>query len=231
MEGPRHRCADSVQAGQGDPHENHQDRFSVPTTRSRGTAGGGIEPYLPKSHLNMWVAPLQGGLLGYAQFPGGPHATDGVVITYRGVRHERNCRSPVQQRAHGHTRSRPLPEPPSHLGRHARLQRLRPVPDTPNCAGPNFGMPTWPIITCNNGPNGDMFVNYMDYTDDAGDGHVHCATSSPNADRTGNRAQRLDVGRCRASRGTENARPTIRCLPRRGCASSRRIRPDEQFPS
>ena len=34
--------------------------------------------------------------------------------------------------------------------------------------GPNFGMPAFPVITCNNGPNGDMFMNYMDYTDDAG---------------------------------------------------------------
>ena len=41
------------------------------------------------------------------------------------------------------------------------------VADTPNCAGPNFGEPTFPVITCGNGPNGDMFVNYMDYTDDA----------------------------------------------------------------
>ena len=40
--------------------------------------------------------------------------------------------------------------------------------DTPNCAGPNTGMPSFPHITCNNGPNGDMFVNYMDYTDDPG---------------------------------------------------------------
>src|SRR5438094_572655 len=40
------------------------------------------------------------------------------------------------------------------------------VADTPNCAGPNFGTPSWPVVTCNNGPNGDMFVNYMDYTDD-----------------------------------------------------------------
>jgi hypothetical protein len=41
------------------------------------------------------------------------------------------------------------------------------VPDTPNCAGPNTGTPSFPTITCNNGPNGDMFVNYMDYTDDS----------------------------------------------------------------
>ncbi len=24
------------------------------------------------------------------------------------------------------------------------------------------------MVTCNNGPNGDMFMNYMDYTDDNG---------------------------------------------------------------
>ncbi len=42
------------------------------------------------------------------------------------------------------------------------------VADTPNCAGPNTGMPVFPVVTCNNGPNGDMFMNYMDYTDDAG---------------------------------------------------------------
>jgi hypothetical protein len=31
-------------------------------------------------YLNIWVCTLDGGLLGYAQFPGGPKATDGVVI-------------------------------------------------------------------------------------------------------------------------------------------------------
>ena len=41
------------------------------------------------------------------------------------------------------------------------------VADTPNCEGPNTGSPTFPVITCSNGPNGDMFMNYMDYTDDA----------------------------------------------------------------
>jgi hypothetical protein len=41
------------------------------------------------------------------------------------------------------------------------------VADTPNQAGPNFGCPTFPHTSCSNGPNGDMFVNYMDYVDDA----------------------------------------------------------------
>ena len=41
------------------------------------------------------------------------------------------------------------------------------VSDTPRAQMPNYGKPTWPHITCNNGPNGDMFMNYMDYVDDA----------------------------------------------------------------
>jgi hypothetical protein len=40
------------------------------------------------------------------------------------------------------------------------------VADTPNAAGPNYGKPTFPHISCHNGPNGDMFMNYMDYVDD-----------------------------------------------------------------
>jgi hypothetical protein len=40
------------------------------------------------------------------------------------------------------------------------------VDDTPNAEAPNFGKPTFPHVSCNNGPNGDMFMNYMDYSDD-----------------------------------------------------------------
>ncbi|HEY4295512.1 MAG TPA: M43 family zinc metalloprotease, partial [Paraburkholderia sp.] len=41
------------------------------------------------------------------------------------------------------------------------------VDDTPNAEGPNYGTPAFPKISCQNGPNGDMFMNYMDYVDDA----------------------------------------------------------------
>jgi len=40
------------------------------------------------------------------------------------------------------------------------------VTDTPNQYGPNGGKPTFPHVTCNNAPHGDMFMNYMDYVDD-----------------------------------------------------------------
>ena len=40
------------------------------------------------------------------------------------------------------------------------------MPDTPNQASENYGEPTFPHISCNNGPNGDLFMDYMDYVDD-----------------------------------------------------------------
>ena len=117
-------------------------------------------------YLNIWVCQLSGGLLGYAQFPGGPPKTDGVVITHTGFGTKGTASKPF------------------HLGRTATHEighwlNLRHiwgdtedcsgsdlVADTPNAEGPNFGTPSFPKISCNNGPNGDMFMNYMDYVDD-----------------------------------------------------------------
>jgi hypothetical protein len=41
------------------------------------------------------------------------------------------------------------------------------VDDTPPAQAPNYGKPDFPHVSCSNGPNGDMFMNYMDYVDDA----------------------------------------------------------------
>lgn len=127
---------------------------------------GGIPPVTPKTHLNMWVCALTGGLLGYAQFPGGPSATDGVVINYRAFGTMGTAQAPFHK---GRTATH-------EVGHYFNLRHIwgdtpdcagtDMAADTPNCAGPNTGTPTWPVVTCNNGPNGDMFMNYMDYTDD-----------------------------------------------------------------
>jgi len=129
-------------------------------------SGGGIAPFEPKTHMNMWVCALSGGLLGYAQFPGGPQATDGVVINYRAFGTTGTAQVPFNK---GRTATH-------EVGHYLNLRHIwgdTPdcsgsdlVADTPNCAGPNFGAPAWPVVTCNNGPNGDMFMNYMDYVDD-----------------------------------------------------------------
>lgn len=140
--------------------------FSHDDGVKRGTSGG-IAPFQPRTHLNFWICPLGGGLLGYAQFPGGPVNTDGVVINYRAFGTMGTAESPFNR---GRTATH-------EVGHYFNLRHIwgdTPdcsgsdlVADTPNCAGPNFGTPAFPVVTCNNGPNGDMFVNYMDYTDDA----------------------------------------------------------------
>ena len=133
----------------------------------KSQATGGSDAWPADRYLNMWVCQLSGGLLGYAQFPGGPAATDGVVI-----RHS----------AFGTTGTA---APPFHLGRTAtheighwlNLNHIwgddgtgcsgtDNVADTPNQGGSNTGTPTFPHVSCSNGPNGDMFMNYMDYVDD-----------------------------------------------------------------
>ena len=131
-------------------------------------ATGGIAPFQPDTHLNLWVCPLTGGLLGYAQFPGGPPLTDGVVINVSAFGTIGTAQNPFDK---GRTATH-------EIGHYFNLRHIwgdtpdcsgsDMVADTPNCAGPNSGMPVFPVVTCNNGPNGDMFMNYMDYTDDAG---------------------------------------------------------------
>ena len=91
----------------------------------KSSASGGADPWPSAKYLNLWVCSLGGGLLGYAQFPGGPAATDGVVILNTGVRHERHGEGAVQPRPHRDARDRPLAEPAPHLGRHAALRRHR----------------------------------------------------------------------------------------------------------
>jgi hypothetical protein len=128
---------------------------------------GGVKAYQPQKNLNLWVCALTGGLLGYAQFPGGPAATDGVVIDWRAFGTKGTAAAPFDQ---GRTAVH-------EVGHYLNLRHIWGdtedcsgtdfVADTPNAAGPNYGRPKFPSVTCNNGPNGDMFVNYMDYVDDA----------------------------------------------------------------
>ncbi|WP_230413103.1 zinc metalloprotease [Paraburkholderia antibiotica] len=134
----------------------------------KAASTGGADAWPATKYLNLWVCPLDGGLLGYAQFPGGPAATDGVVILYTAFGTLGAAAAPFDL---GRTASH-------EIGHWLNLRHIWGddgngcngsdfVDDTPNQAGPNFGKPAFPHVTCSNGPNGDMFMNYMDYVDDA----------------------------------------------------------------
>jgi hypothetical protein len=133
------------------------------------SADGGVDPWPTDRYLNMWVCRLSGGLLGYAQFPGGPAETDGVVILHSAFGTTGTASAPFDL---GRTTTH-------EVGHYLNLFHIwgddgtgcggtDEVDDTPNAAGPNFGVPTFPHVTCNNGPDGDLFYDYMDYTDDRG---------------------------------------------------------------
>ena len=128
---------------------------------------GGSNAWDRNKYLNLWVCNLSGGVLGYAQFPGGAAATDGVVIGYK---YFGNTGAAVYPFNKGRTATH-------EVGHWLNLRHIWGddgtgctgsdlVSDTPNQADENYGCPSFPTISCSNGPNGEMYMNYMDYTDD-----------------------------------------------------------------
>lgn len=130
------------------------------------SAQGGDNAWDATKYLNLWVCNLGGGLLGYAQFPGGAAATDGVVILYSSVG---SLSVPGSATPYNYGRTAT-----HEVGHWLNLRHIWGdancgndlVSDTPTQQTSNYGCPTFPHTTCSNGANGDMFMNYMDYTDD-----------------------------------------------------------------
>ncbi|MFF0817920.1 M43 family zinc metalloprotease [Rhodococcus sp. NPDC003318] len=160
---PLGRPTNGITRSRTDVREFDQDE-SVKFAESGGATAWPAERY-----LNIWVCKLGGGLLGYAQFPGGPAATDGVVITHTAFGTVGTAAPPFNL---GRTTTH-------EIGHYLNLFHIwgddgtgcrgsDEVADTPNQGSENVGMPTFPHVTCNNGPHGDLFMDYMDYTDDAG---------------------------------------------------------------
>lgn len=143
---------------------------SFPSDESmKYAASGGHDAWPRDKYLNIWVCNLS-GLMGYAQFPGGAAATDGVVIDYEYFGTTGTVSSPYDL---GRTATH-------EIGHWFNVRHIwgddcpsadqcagsDEVADTPNQECMNYGCPTFPHVSCTNGPNGDMFVNYMDYVDD-----------------------------------------------------------------
>jgi hypothetical protein len=131
---------------------------------------GGMNAWPSTAYLNIWVCNLGSGLLGYAQFPGGPTATDGVVIQYNSIG------SMLQP---GSFANYNLGRTATHeVGHWLNLIHIwgdesgcggtDNVSDTPNQGSENYGCPAFPLIDgCATSSPGVMFMNYMDYVNDA----------------------------------------------------------------
>jgi hypothetical protein len=127
---------------------------------------GGIDPTSPTTTLNMWSCTIGGGILGYAQFPGGSDATDGVVVDsfYFGM---------SSAGSYPYNLGRTM----SHeVGHWMNLRHIWGdatcgsdlVSDTPSHNTANYGVPAYPHYSTCAGTPVEMTMNYMDYTDDRG---------------------------------------------------------------
>lgn len=127
---------------------------------------GGKDGFSCREYLNIWVANISDNssnqLLGYGSFPGGLCEYDGVVIYYQ-------CFGKTNYPKFN--KGRTLTH---EIGHWLNLRHIWGdnscgddfIYDTPTQERSNKGCPIYPHISCNNYPNGEMFMNYMDYVND-----------------------------------------------------------------
>ena len=131
----------------------------------KSSGSGGLSPTTPTTHLNIWVCNLSGGILGYAQFPGGSSATDGVVIDNNAFGTTGSATAPFNK---GRTATH-------EVGHWLNLRHIwgdatcgnDQVSDTPLHNTANYGCPAAGHRSTCTGTPVEMTMNYMDYTDDA----------------------------------------------------------------
>ena len=168
------RAADSYiqfELATTDPNGNPSSGITrTSTTRSsfstnntvKFNSQGGKNAWPSDEYLNMWVCDISGGILGYAQFPGGPANTDGVVMDYQYFGDEGTATAPFNL---GRTATH-------EVGHWLNLRHIWGdggcgvddfVSDTPVSSAPNYGCPGT-VTRCG---SQDMTMNYMDYVNDA----------------------------------------------------------------
>ena len=157
--------------------------FSNDAVKYTAPAGsGGHDVWDRNKYLNIWVCDLSGFTLGYAQFPGGAATTDGVVIDYQYMVGSAGCGTAPYNLGRTATHE---------IGHFLDLYHIwgddsnldgtcnasdactgsDQVTDTPNQCDCNYT--TWATGTvktdiCSPSSPGYMWMNYMDYTNDAG---------------------------------------------------------------
>ena len=127
------------------------------------SASGGDNAWDSRYYLNIWVGKLR-RLMGYSSAPGSPADRDGIVInssafgTINTVAPYGLGRTAVHEAGHWLGLQHIWGD--SYCGSDG-------VDDTPQQGNFTPGCPTGFRTSCSNGTNGDMYMNYMDFTYDA----------------------------------------------------------------
>ncbi|RYG52103.1 MAG: T9SS type A sorting domain-containing protein [Chitinophagaceae bacterium] len=127
---------------------------------------GGSDAWDSRRYLNIWVCNMFGRALGYATMPGTSPDRDGVVINWDVFGTTGNLRAPFTQ---GRTTTHEVAHwmGLKHIWGDA-FCGSDDVDDTPQQESYNFYCPTFPrVSSCSPNGNGDMYMNFMDLTDDA----------------------------------------------------------------
>lgn len=124
---------------------------------------GGKNIWPRDRYMNFWVCNLETTFLGYAQYPGGMQATDGIVLSYKNFGTTGTVVFPYDQ-------GRTVTHEVGHWlnlihtwGDEDNCDATDFVDDTPNQETSYFHCPTFPQSSCG---SYDMYMNYMDYTND-----------------------------------------------------------------
>jgi len=128
----------------------------------KSSSSGGADAWPAGDYLNVWVCDISGGILGYAQFPGGAASTDGIVIDYQYFGTIGTASAPFDL---GRTATHEVGHWLNlrHIWGDGNCNADDFVTDTPSSDGANYGCATG-HVSCQ---TTDMVENYMDYSDDA----------------------------------------------------------------
>lgn len=129
------------------------------------SASGGDDVWDPDSYLNIWVGRLNAGLMGYSSLLGSPRSKDGIVVSYTAFGTMGTVIAPYNR---GRTATH-------EAGHWLGLIHIwgdmycgdDKVDDTPPQSMNTRGCPSGVVTSCNNAPDGDMYMNYMDLSNDA----------------------------------------------------------------
>jgi hypothetical protein len=122
----------------------------------------GDDAWDPSGYLNIWVCNLK-RVAGYAAVPGSEASKDGIVVDYSVFGTNVSSGYETGKTAvheTGHWLALKHTWGDAYCGDDL-------IGDTPTQGNYTTGCPTGIRVSCSNGPSGDMYMNYMDYTNDA----------------------------------------------------------------